>query len=325
MGLFGRSKKTAARYRCFFATDIHGSDRCYRKFLAAAKTYEADALILGGDIAGKAIVPIVGDGDGGHRVEFLGRVEEVGDAQIEEVVDRIRFNGLYPYLCDAAEHDRLAEDPEYREALFERMIIDQVRGWRALADERLDERVRCIITPGNDDPLGIDPALAEPGRTECPERRTVAVGPFQLSSLGNTNRTPWDTDREFDEPELAVQIDEMVAAADPGVPLVFNFHCPPYDSSLDIVNKLDADFRPVVEHGTPVQVPVGSSAVRAAIEKYEPVVGLHGHIHESHGVQRIGSSMCINPGSEYGTGYLKGAIVDFTPDGEYVGHLLTSG
>lgn len=325
MGLFGRSKKPRETYRCFFATDIHGSDRCFRKFLAAATTYEANALILGGDIAGKAIVPIVDNGDGTHRIEFLGRVEDVAEADVEEIVGRIKFNGLYPHRCDAAEHERLAADPAHREALFEQTIVDQVRGWKALADERLADEVRCIITPGNDDPLGIDAALEEPGRTECPEREAAPVGPFQLCSLGNTNRTPWDTEREFDEPELATQIDEMVESAEPGVPLVFNFHCPPFDSSLDIVNKLDAEFRPVIEHGAPVEVPVGSTAVRAAIEKYEPVVALHGHIHESHGVQRIGASICINPGSEYGTGYLKGAIVDFGPEGEYVGHLLTSG
>jgi Icc-related predicted phosphoesterase len=320
-----RARKRKAAYRYFFATDVHGSDRCFRKFVAAASVYGAQALILGGDIAGKALVPLVREGGDRYRVTFLGGSELVTEDQLGDVIERIRFNGFYPYVCDPDEHQRLGSDPDYQADVFEQMIVAQVRAWKQLAGERLAGDVRCIITPGNDDPLAIDEVLEEPGRVECPERRLVQVGPVLLASLGNTNRTPWDTDREFDEPDLAAQIDELVDGRAAEAPLMFNFHCPPYDSNLDTVMKLDADLRPVVERGVPVQVPVGSTAVREAIERYAPVVGLHGHIHESHGVQRVGSTVCINPGSEYGSGYLKGAIVDVDDDGQYVSHLLTSG
>ena len=151
------------------------------------------------------------------------------------------------------------------------------------------------------------------------------VGPINLASLGNTNHTPWDTEREYEETELAAQIEQIMVQNTEGRSVVFNFHCPPYDSGLDMVVKLDAEFAPVTSRGVPVEVPVGSHAVRDAIERYRPVVALHGHIHESEGVRRIGETVCINPGSDYSSGSLKGVIVDLDEHGEYVSHLLTSG
>jgi Icc-related predicted phosphoesterase len=293
--------------------------------VAAVAAYQADALILGGDIAGKAVVPIVKNGRDVYRYEFQGAQAEVPVDGAEEVAEAIAFNGLYPYKCEQDEYERLRDDADFQAAKFEEVIITQIRGWRELLDERLPADVQCVITPGNDDPLGIDPVLEEGPPIACPERKMLKVGPVWLASLGNTNRTPWDTDREFDEPDLRRQIDEMVNPYRENGPMMFNFHCPPYASGLDTVVKLDADLRPIVEQGVPVEVPVGSTAVREAIEEYEPVVGLHGHIHESAGTCRIGNTICINPGSDYGSGWLKGAIVDFDEEGSYVGHLLTSG
>jgi Icc-related predicted phosphoesterase len=68
---------------------------------------------------------------------------------------------------------------------------------------------------------------------------------------------------------------------------------------------------------------VGSKAVRRAIETYQPILSLHGHIHESRGVATIGRTVCINPGSEYPDGVLRGAIVDFDRDG-VKSYVLTS-
>jgi uncharacterized protein len=303
---FRRSSGAGTGFRCFFATDIHGSDRCFRKFLAAAKAYRADALILGGDIAGKAIVPVEKDAT-------------------EESLQEIRDQGLYPRVCSPEERERLRDDEEFREELFAQIIVKQVNGWCELAAERLDPAVRLVITPGNDDPYEIDPVLERAERVECPERSLLELGPVTLASLGNTNHTPWHTPREFDEEELAAQIDEMLAGAPAEARLVFNFHCPPHGSGLDTVAKLDEDFRPVVSKGHRVEVPAGSTAVREAIERYRPVVGLHGHIHESAGHWRHGKTVCLNPGSDYGSGALKGALVQFDDQGNYLDHLLTTG
>jgi Icc-related predicted phosphoesterase len=323
MSLWKRAGKE--RFRYYFATDVHGSDRCFRKFLAAAKAYEAKALILGGDIAGKAIVPFVRQGDGTLVYTAQGETHRVSEDALEAAMEPIRFNGFYPYVCDEEEARRIADDEPYRESVFEQTIVRQVQGWCDLAGERLDDDVACVITPGNDDIWAIDEILSSAERIASPERAVMKVGPAWLASLGNTNRTPWDTDREYDEDELGRQIDTMVGPYADGRPLIFNFHCPPYDSGLDRAIKLDADWRPVFEHGSIVEGPVGSTAVRAAIERYRPVVGLHGHIHESHGVRKIGPTVCINPGSDYSGGVLKGAIVDLDEEGGYMNHLLTTG
>jgi Icc-related predicted phosphoesterase len=320
-----RRPSTARGYRCFFATDIHGSDRCFRKFLAAAHVYEADALILGGDIAGKAIVPVCRADGGDLEFSYLGERRRVAAREAEEGLRPLRAAGLYPKLCSPEDLQRLRVDAPLREQLFEELIVQQVRSWCQLASARLDQRIRCVITPGNDDPLAIDDALTEDSRVECPEGELLELGPIILASLGDVNRTPWDTPREFDEPELARRIDEVLSPVSGDQKLVLNFHCPPYDSGLDTAAKLDDDLRPVVQHGQVVQVPVGSTAVRKAIERYGPVVGLHGHIHESPGACRLGRTTCLNPGSDYGSGVLKGAVVQFDVEGNYLGHLLTTG
>lgn len=326
MGFLTRGRGSGtSRFRCFFATDVHGSERCFRKFLAAARVYEADALILGGDIAGKAIVPMRRLDDGRIAFAYDGESRVMTDAEAEPTIARIKDAGLYPRLCSDEEHERLGADEAYREALFDEIIAEQTRAWCELAAERLDDSVRLVITPGNDDPFVIDEVLGQADNVACPERALLELGPITLASLGNVNRTPWDTPREYDEEELTAQIDEMLAPAERGAKLVFNFHCPPKGSGLDTAAKLDENLKPVVASGQIEQIAAGSSAVLDAIERYAPVVGLHGHIHESAGAWRYKKTVCLNPGSDYGSGVLKGALVVFNSDGTYGTHVLTTG
>jgi uncharacterized protein len=325
MPLFTRKRRTGAsgRYRVFFATDVHGSDRCFRKFLAAAKVYEADVLLLGGDVGGKAIIPVLEKGGGTYEIRYENETIS-GEDELAEAMERFRDAGLYPRIVDDGELAKL-EDVSYRDSVFEAEITGQLSRWCELAEARLDDTVRCVITPGNDDLYAIDPLLEASERVECPERALLELGPITLASLGNANRTPWDTEREFDEEQLSVQIDEMLADLSPDAKLVVNFHVPPYGSGLDTATKLDGDLRPVVVGGRTVDIPVGSTAVLAAIDHYRPVVGLHGHIHESAGAWKRGNTVCLNPGSDYGSGVLKAALVQFTADGEYDTHILTTG
>jgi Icc-related predicted phosphoesterase len=310
--------------RIFFATDVHGSDRCFRKFLAAAKVYEADVLLLGGDIAGKGLVPIRRQ-NGTLHAEVRGEPVSVGADEEPRLVAEINRLGFYGVRMGDEEIVRCGEDPAHLDRLFREQIAIQVRAWCELAAERLDPDVRCVITPGNDDPFEVDRVLADAPRIDCPEGELCDLGPVLLASLGDVTPTPWHTEREYGEDELARRISSMLDAVPSDRPAMVNFHCPPYGSGLDVAPELDETLKPVIRGGRPSFIPVGSKAVRDAIKHYQPVVGLHGHIHESRAAQKIGATLCLNPGSDYSADLLRGAVVDLAEDGSYLDFLFTAG
>jgi len=320
--MFGRPRKRALRI--YFATDIHGSDRCFRKFLAAAESYDADALVLGGDIAGKGLVPIQSQ-NGTLSAKVRGELVSVPRDEEQRLRAEINRLGFYSILADQQEVERMESEPSYLVRAFERAIIEQIETWCKLAEERLGPKVRCIITPGNDDPKAIDPVLKAASRIESPEAEICDLGPVVMASCGDVTPTPWNTEREYPEEELARRLEAILDGAPPASKVVVNFHCPPYGSGLDFAAELDPKLRPVIRGGRPSIIPVGSRAVRDVIKRYQPIVGLHGHIHESKGAQKIGSTMCLNPGSDYSADVLRGAIVDFAEDGSYIDFLFTTG
>jgi Icc-related predicted phosphoesterase len=319
-----RSRPRKRALRIFFATDIHGSERCFRKFLAAAETYDADALVLGGDIAGKGLVPIRAD-NGTLTAEVRGETVVLPRAEEERLRADINRLGFYSVIADEASVDLMSKDQRVLDEAFRKAIVEQIEAWCRLADERVKPNVRILITPGNDDPLAIDPVLKSAPRIECPEGELCEVGPVLIASCGDVTPTPWNTEREFSEEDLGERLGKMMDAAPAASRVVVNFHCPPYGSGLDFAAELDETLKPVIRSGRPSIISVGSKAVRDAIKKYQPVVGLHGHIHESRGAQQIGKTMCLNPGSDYTADVLRGAIVDFAADGSYIDFLFTSG
>ncbi len=323
--MFGGKKGRKQRgLRIYFATDVHGSERCFRKFLAAARIYEADALVLGGDVAGKGLVPVIAD-NGTLKATVRGEPVALPASEQEHLYAEINKLGFYPVQMEPDEIRALEDDPGAVERLFREEIVAQIERWCDLAGERLDANVRCIITPGNDDPSEIDAVLRDAARIECPEGELCELGPVLLASLGDVTPTPWNTEREYSEAELGNRIAAVMDQIPPGRTSVINFHCPPYGSGLDTAPELDETLKPVIRGGRPSFVPVGSHAVREAINRYEPVVGLHGHIHESRGAQKIGKTLCLNPGSDYTADLLRGAVVDIAEDGSYLDFLLTAG
>jgi len=324
MRLRGKTGRKRRGLRIYFATDVHGSERCFRKFLAAARIYEADVLVLGGDVAGKGLVPVRAE-NGAVTAEVKGELVTLPSSEEARLNDEINRMGFYPVRLSEEEVAALECYPERVDHLFRREIVAQVRSWCELAAERLDPRVRCIITPGNDDPVEIDSVLRAAERVQCPEAELCELGPVMMASLGDVTPTPWNTDREYSEEELAHRIAAVMDQLPTGQASIVNFHCPPYGSGLDSAPELDETLKPVLRGGRPSFVPVGSHAVRAAIKRYEPVVGLHGHIHESRGAQQIGKTLCLNPGSDYTADLLRGAVVDIAADGSYLDFLLTAG
>jgi len=281
-------------------------------------------LVLGGDIAGKGLVPIRSE-NGTLSAKVRGEMVTVPRAEEERLRAEINRLGFYSVITDPPDVERMENDPNYLVGAFEHAIIEQIQGWCKLAEERLPATVRCIITPGNDDPKAIDPVLKSAPRIESPEAELVELGPVLMASCGDVTPTPWNTEREYPEEELGRRLEAILDPAPAGTRVVVNFHCPPYGTGLDFAAELDSELRPVIRGGRPSIIPVGSKAVRDVIKKYQPVVGLHGHIHESRAAQKIGSTMCLNPGSDYSADVLRGAIVDFAQDGSYIDFLFTTG
>jgi uncharacterized protein len=312
--------------RLFFATDIHGSETCWRKFLNSGRHYEADVIVLGGDMTGKALVPVIQDGDDRWHATLLeNRKELVGEDQVAAFEEAVIRRGYYPFRTTPQGVRELQENEARWHELFEEEMLNTVERWMQVADERLaGSGIRCFVCPGNDDQLNVDDVIREAKTVELAEGEVVEIEGYQMVSSGWANRTPWHTYREEDEEDLEIRIrkiTEQVTA--PPERTIFSLHCPPYKSGLDDAPQLTKDME-LKEAGRST-VPVGSTAVRAAIEKHQPCLGLHGHIHEAKGTTRIGRTLCINPGSSYEQGQLLGAVVDLEGKKKVKRFILTSG
>lgn len=317
MGFLKRAKGGGgkpATTRLYYASDIHGSEVLWRKFLAAGPAYGAHVLVMGGDVTGKVVVPLVEEGDA-YSVELFGVREVVAAGDLEETEHRIRSNGMYPHRMTADEVSRVAglgEDD--KEAWFGDVMRETFARWLALADERLDEATRCFVMPGNDDPPGVDRAIDEAGKVEGCDGRIVEFADYTMVSLGYANTTPFDSPRELPEDELYRRVAALADQVEDLGRCVFNLHVPPYDSSLDTAPELTEDLEVVMSGSAPKLIPVGSTAVRELVERYQPLLSLHGHVHESPGATRIGRTLCINPGSDYHTGRIAGCLIQLTGD-----------
>lgn len=312
--------------RLFYATDVHGSERCFRKFLNAAEFYGADAVLLGGDITGKAIVPLVAS-NGRYEGQFLGDQVSVAEGEeLEELEKRIANTGYYAWRCTREEHDAVEQDPSAQHDLFIGLIVDRVRAWTELAAERLGPKgIPCFINAGNDDPREIDNALDEAKWVKFLEGRVVELPDgTQVASCGYANMTPWACPRDISEEELGARLEAAISHLDDPASAIFNFHCPPYDTGIDAGPKLREDFSVTAGAGGIEMHPVGSTACRAAIMRYQPPLGLHGHLHESRGATKLGRTICINPGSEYTEGILRGALIELH-QGKVKSHQFTTG
>jgi Icc-related predicted phosphoesterase len=315
------------RHRIFFVTDIHGSERCFRKFINAAKFYKAQSLILGGDITGKVMIPIVNQGNGRWVADYLGETKEFSkEEKVTEFGKNLAEGGIYTITLTRAEYDEMQARRESIDKAFSETIRSSLERWLELASTRLkDTGAKCYISVGNDDDVIVDEVLnkSEDNVVSC-EEKIVHIGGHEMISFGTSNRTPWNSPREADEPVLKAKLDGMASKLERPEQAIFSIHVPPIDSGIDAAPMVDDNFKPVMKGGQPVMIPVGSSAVREIIEKYKPLVGLHGHIHESRGIYKLGRTICINPGSEYGQGILRGAIVDLE-DNKVADYLLVSG
>jgi len=316
----------------FFATDLHGSERTFRKFINAGKFYDVNVIVMGGDIQGKLMIPIIKEANGRHRATVQGRVEHLeSDEELKKLIGKLDILGFYYKVMQQDEFEALQANPDAVHALFNELAKKKLTDWVNLAEERLNGTgIKCFVTGGNDDEWEVLNVMKqEPTKSffACENEMVHVDEEHPMISIGISTPTPWDTPREVSEEELGRMIEEMAGLVPDMNKAIFNFHDPPRDSTLDTCPLLDWDKDPpeqIIRGGQPVMHGAGSVAVRDAIEKYKPMLGLHGHIHESQSVARIGRTTCINPGSEYAEGILRGCLVNFA-DGEVVGYQMTSG
>jgi uncharacterized protein len=313
--------------RVLYGTDFHGSNAYFRKYLAAALQYKANVLIVGGDVTGKAMIPILHRGGGHYEGHLFNRKETPATPQeLEKLKQTISNVGFYPIVLEPDQADELEREPSRMSALFEKQMADRVREWLSLASEKLTpQHITLYFMPGNDDLYSIDKVIGEfPGIHNPDGKRFWIDDDHELVGLANANMTPWRCSRDIEEDELETRLRQVEALLEHPERAVMALHAPPYDSGIDVCPELDENLQIIARGGQILMKSVGSRSVRGTIERVQPLLSLHGHIHEAAGHTRIGRTLCINSGSEYAEGIMKAAVINLERD-RVKGHMLISG
>jgi len=306
--------------RIFHSVDAHGSNIIWRKYLNAATAYKADVVLLCGDLTGKAIVPVVKVKENEWFINPFGKEEHFYSAEkLRERLSVLENQGYYTFEATREEIVELQNNPKKVESLFVRLMKERLEEWLKMVEEKIPKNVKVVVMPGNDDVMEIDAVIrAHEDRIIYPLKNVIYIDDkHPMISCEYVNPTPWETPREAQEHEIMAMLEKEVSKVDAGERkyLVCNFHAPPYNTQLDLAPKLDKKLRVMMRiDGSPELVHVGSKSVRKFIEKYEPKLGLHGHIHEAAADQKIGRTVVVNPGSDYQAGVLRGYVIDLTDD-----------
>jgi Icc-related predicted phosphoesterase len=322
-----KNKNGSAELKLFFASDLHGSNVCFKKFVNSAQFYGADVLVLGGDLTGKAVIPIAEQQDGSFLTFLHG--EEIRLKSRVELDDFIKKNGnmgFYPTVMSEGEYQRLKVDPDAQAELFKRLVLERVTEWAAFAAEKLrGTDIPLVAIPGNDDFHEIDEILTRAPHFDFHEMQVCEFkGDYQMLYCGGSTPTPWNTEREYSEDQFVARFAELIPQVKDMSRCIFNVHVPPFGTTLDACPKLDRELQVVYEMGMPAQIHAGCQTLVDVIKEHQPLLGLHGHIHEGRAKINIGKTICINPGSVYPEGILQGALI-ILRGGEVAAASLTQG
>ena len=312
--------------RILYGSDFHGSEAVFRKFLSSGLQYKVNALMVGGDVTGKAMVPVIHQGAGRYQATLFGDEKKSSTPdELEKLKKAISNVGFYPIVLEKDEAQELETDPVKMGARFELEMCNRVREWMKLAEEKLPaQHITLYFMPGNDDLHSIDTVIDEFKSIRNPDMKHFEMEDgYEVVGLSNANLTPWLCARDVDEQELTRKLDELAAMIQKPERTIAILHVPPFGSSLDSCPDLDKNLKIITEGGQVVMKSAGSPAVKAFIEKVQPMLSLHGHIHESPGHVHNGRTLMINAGSEYAEGIMKAAIINLE-NGKVKGHLLIS-
>lgn len=294
---------------------MHGSEGVWKKFLNASAMLKVEVAICGGDLTGKMVVPVIKCGGGRYKYYLMGKTNMIDHDGLEKAFKDIRGIGYYPYLTDERGYEDMTGNPKKVDEVFTEVMSSTLENWFDLIRQKLSSQTRVIVCPGNDDRFLVDEIADRHKDVINAEGKVVQIDDsHEMVSTGWVNPSPWRTSREEEDEKLERRLEEYISKLNDVENAIFNFHAPPYQSKLDDAPQLDKDLNPVIRSGSVVMVPVGSKAVRNMIQKYQPFLGLHGHIHESSGSVKIGKTYCVNPGSEYAEGVLRAYLIEFKKD-----------
>ena len=307
-----------AKTLIYFVSDLHGSSLCFRKFMNASRVYKPTVMILGGDLAGKAIQSIVRGPGGIWKCSFVGNDYQVREgAELEELEGLIADHGYDPYRAEPGELEAM-EAAGTLDDLFLGLMRERLTQWLEIADQRLRPlEIPLYMMLGNDDPVELGELVDSAPWGVHAEGKVVWIDEHhEMISWGYANTTPWHTFREQDEQQLATVYKSMADQLQNPERAVFNLHAPPYGTQLDEAPELDANLQVQATLGQVRMAAVGSTAVRDIELERKPLLGLHGHIHEASGIRRLGErkTVVLNPGSDYTTGALLGALITLDRD-----------
>jgi len=311
--LFGKKKEDTTKI--IFATDMHGSEGTWRKFLNVSAMLKASIAICGGDLTGKMIVPVVEGKDGKYTYYLMGKTHNIDSGGLDKAFKDVRGIGYYPHLTNESEYKEMTENPQKVDEVFHNVMTSTLERWFDLIPEKVPSETRVVVCPGNDDRTLVDEMIESHKDVINGEGKVIDIdGSHEMVSCGWVNPSPWKTAREEEEDKLEKRLERYISQLKNVKSAIFNFHAPPYQTKLDEAPLLDEELNPIIQGGSVVMVPVGSKAVRKMIEKYQPFLGLHGHIHEASGSMKIGRTHCVNPGSEYAEGIIRAFLIEFKGD-----------
>jgi hypothetical protein len=305
-------KKEKKTTRILFATDMHGSEGVWRKFLNASAMLKVDVAICGGDLTGKMIVPIVEHKNRKYSYYHLKKNYTIDSSELEKAIKDIKGIGYYPYVTSESEYEEMSRNPKKVDEVFHKVMLSTLKDWFDLIPQKVPEETRIVVCPGNDDRFPVDDLVNSHKHVINGEGTVIEIDDqHEMVSCGWVNPSPWKTAREEEEEKLEERLEKYISKLKDVENAIFNFHAPPYQTKLDEAPLLDKNLNPVIQGGRVIMVPVGSKAVKKMIEKYQPFLGLHGHIHESSGSIKIGKTYCVNPGSEYAEGILRAFLIEY--------------
>ncbi len=182
--------------RILFATDVHGSDPVWKKFIRGAERYKANVLIIGGDITGKNVVPVTDNSDGTFSAEFQDQKKFIKNKdELKRFEDTLRTTGTYMYIGTRSELSDFANDKSKSESIFSQLVLQRLKEWVQFADQ--NSNISLYVNAGNDDEQGVDNVLKASKKIVQPEDKIIEIdSKHEMISGGFANLTPWHCPRD---------------------------------------------------------------------------------------------------------------------------------